>query len=79
MRGLMTDTPLLISSLIRHADRVHGDRVIVTSWEPERALVLVEPIDRVTALRVEGGAPSRAESGEPEAKSGDAAVKRVIR
>lgn len=56
-----------------------GDRVIVTSWEPERGLVLVEPIDRVTALRVEGGAPSHAESGEPEAKSGDAAVKRVIR
>ena len=56
-----------------------GDRVIVTSWEPERGLVLVEPIDRVTALRVEGGAPSVAESGEPEAKSGDAAVKRVIR
>ena len=30
MRGLMTDSPLLISSLIRHADRVHGDRVIVS-------------------------------------------------
>lgn len=56
-----------------------GDRVIVTSWEPERGLVLVEPIDRVTALRVEGGAQSDAESGEPEAKSGDDAVKRVIR
>lgn len=56
-----------------------GDRVIVTSWEPERGLVLVEPIDRVTALRVEGGAQPVAESGEPEAKSGDDAVKRVIR
>jgi hypothetical protein len=56
-----------------------GDRVIVTSWEPERGFVLVEPIDHVTALRVEGGAQSVAESGEPAAKSGDAAVKRVIR
>ena len=51
----------------------------MTSWESERGFVLVEPIDRVTAMRVEGGAQSVAEPGEPEAKSGDAAVKRVIR
>jgi len=30
MRGLMHDSPLLISALIRHADRVHGDRSIVS-------------------------------------------------
>ena len=30
MRGLMTDTPLLVSSLIRHAARVFGDQEIVT-------------------------------------------------
>jgi len=30
MRGLMTDSPLLISSLIRHAARVHGDQAIVS-------------------------------------------------
>ena len=30
MRGLMPDTPLLISSIIRHADRVFGDQEIVS-------------------------------------------------
>jgi fatty-acyl-CoA synthase len=30
MHGLMMDTPLLISSLIRHADRYHGDTEIVS-------------------------------------------------
>jgi 3-(methylthio)propionyl---CoA ligase len=30
MRGLMTDRPLLISSLIEHAARVHGNREIVS-------------------------------------------------
>jgi 3-(methylthio)propionyl---CoA ligase len=30
MHGLMMDTPLLISSLIRHADRFHGDTEIVS-------------------------------------------------
>jgi fatty-acyl-CoA synthase len=30
MQGLMMDTPLLISSLIRHADRFHGDTEIVS-------------------------------------------------
>jgi fatty-acyl-CoA synthase len=30
MRGLMMDVPLLISSLIRHADRYHGDTEIVS-------------------------------------------------
>ena len=30
MRGLMQDVPLLISSLIRHADRHHGDVEIVS-------------------------------------------------
>ncbi|MGQ0579241.1 MAG: 3-(methylthio)propionyl-CoA ligase [Betaproteobacteria bacterium] len=30
MRGLMMDVPLLISSLIRHADRHHGDTEIVS-------------------------------------------------
>src|SRR5215510_186266 len=30
MRGLMMDTPLMISSLIRHADRNHGDAEIVS-------------------------------------------------
>ena len=30
MRGLMMDTPLLISALIRHADAVHGEQEIVS-------------------------------------------------
>ena len=30
MRGLMMDTPLLISALIRHADTVHGEQEIVS-------------------------------------------------
>jgi hypothetical protein len=30
LRGLMMDTPLLISSLIAHADRCHGDTEIVS-------------------------------------------------
>ena len=30
MQGLMMDVPLLISSLIRHADRHHGDTEIVS-------------------------------------------------
>lgn len=30
MRGLMMDTPLLISSLLRHAARVHADQTIVS-------------------------------------------------
>ena len=30
MLGLMMDTPLMISSLIRHADRNHGDAEIVS-------------------------------------------------
>jgi len=30
MHGLMMDTPLLISSLIRHADRFHGDTEVVS-------------------------------------------------
>ena len=30
MRGLMTDSPLLISSLIRHASRVFGDQTLVS-------------------------------------------------
>ncbi len=30
MRGLMMDVPLMISSLIRHADRYHGDTEIVS-------------------------------------------------
>jgi acyl-CoA synthetase (AMP-forming)/AMP-acid ligase II len=30
MRGLMMDTPLLVTDLIRHADRHHGDTEIVT-------------------------------------------------
>src|ERR1700675_3250985 len=30
MQGLMMDVPLLISDLIRHADRHHGDTEIVT-------------------------------------------------
>jgi len=30
MFGLMMDQPLLISDLIRHADRHHGDTEIVT-------------------------------------------------
>ena len=29
MQGLMMDVPLMISSLIRHADRYHGDTQIV--------------------------------------------------
>ncbi|RLA27070.1 MAG: long-chain fatty acid--CoA ligase, partial [Gammaproteobacteria bacterium] len=30
MQGLMMDTPLLISSILRHADRNYGDREIVS-------------------------------------------------
>jgi hypothetical protein len=30
MHGLMMDLPLLISGLIRHADRNHGDTEIVS-------------------------------------------------
>jgi 3-(methylthio)propionyl---CoA ligase len=30
MHGLMMNTPLAISSLIRHADRFHGDTEIVS-------------------------------------------------
>jgi len=30
MQGLMMDVPLMISSLIRHADRYHGDTEIVS-------------------------------------------------
>ena len=30
MRGLMMDMPLLVSSLIAHADRSHGDAEIVS-------------------------------------------------
>ena len=30
MLGLMMDRPLLISSLLRHADRCHGDSEIVS-------------------------------------------------
>jgi len=30
MQGLMMDVPLMISSLIRHADRYHGDTQIVS-------------------------------------------------
>ena len=30
MQGLMMDMPLLISSLIRHAERYHGDTEIVS-------------------------------------------------
>jgi len=31
MLGLMMNRPLLISSLIRHADRCHGDGVIAAA------------------------------------------------
>jgi 3-(methylthio)propionyl---CoA ligase len=30
MRGLMMETPLMISSLLRHADEYHGDAEIVS-------------------------------------------------
>ena len=54
-----------------------GDRVVVTSWDADRGIVTVEPIDAVTALRVEA---AEGDTAEPEApKSGDAAAKRMVR
>jgi acyl-CoA synthetase (AMP-forming)/AMP-acid ligase II len=46
MRGLMTDSPLLISSLIRHASRVFGDQTLVSRS-------VEGPIHRTTYLEVE--------------------------
>ena len=54
-----------------------GDRVVVTSWDADRGIVTVEPIDAVTALRVEAAVPDAAEPESP--KSGDAAAKRMVR
>jgi hypothetical protein len=56
-----------------------GDRVIVTSWDADKGFVLVEPIDRFTALRVEGSEGRQEAAEELPAKSGDDAAKRVIR
>ncbi|MCZ6453430.1 MAG: AMP-binding protein, partial [Alphaproteobacteria bacterium] len=36
MRGLIMDRPLLISSLLEHADRVSGDREIVSRSDEGR-------------------------------------------
>jgi hypothetical protein len=63
-----------------------GDRVVVASWDADRGYVLVEPLDRFTALRVEAAAKpeSAANQGpaageELSAKAGDDAAKRVLR
>ena len=56
-----------------------GDRVIVTSWDADKGYVLVEPLDRFTALRVEGSEGRGDAAEERPTKSGDDAAKRVIR
>ncbi|MDB4927771.1 MAG: hypothetical protein JWM10_255 [Myxococcaceae bacterium] len=63
-----------------------GDRVVVSSWDAEKGYVLVEPLDRFTALRVDAAAKPEsaaakapAATDEAAAKSGDDASKRVLR
>ena len=33
MRSTMMDTPLSIATLVRHAERVHGDSIVTTATE----------------------------------------------
>jgi len=56
-----------------------GDRVVVTSWDAEKNVVHVEPLDRFTALRVEGLAKAESAAEEGVAKTGDAPGRRVLR
>jgi hypothetical protein len=48
MNGLMMQMPLMISSLIRHADRLHGDTQIV-SRSVEDPLTAMPTATRTTA------------------------------
>ncbi len=65
MRGLMTDSPLLISSLIRHAARVFGDQEIVTR-------TVEGPIHRTNYREIEARARRLARAlGELGVRPGD--------
>ena len=44
MQGLMMDVPLLISDLIRHADRHHGATEIVSKTVEDGAILLEEAL-----------------------------------
>jgi fatty-acyl-CoA synthase len=52
MKGLMMDTPLLISSIAQHAERFHGDREIVsvTTDNPRHRYTFREAIGRAKQL-----------------------------
>ncbi len=52
MKGLMMDTPLLISSIAQHAERFHGDREIVsvTADNPRHRYTFREAIGRARRL-----------------------------
>ena len=52
MKGLMMDTPLLISSIAQHAERFHGDREIVsvTADDPRHRYTFREAIGRARRL-----------------------------
>jgi fatty-acyl-CoA synthase len=52
MKGLMMDTPLLISSIAQHAERFHGDREIVsvTADDPRHRYTFREAIGRSRRL-----------------------------
>ncbi len=52
MKGLMMDTPLLISSIAQHAERFHGDREIVsvTADNPRHRYTFREAIGRAKQL-----------------------------
>lgn len=56
-----------------------GDRVIVTSWDADKGYVLVEPVDQLTATRIESRIPAENADEAAPPKSGDAAGKRVLR
>lgn len=74
----------------RHEGEValkRGDRVVVTSWDAEKNVALVEPLDRFTALRVREAAkaaPSEGKTAESvaaddAANADDARRGRVLR
>ena len=48
MKGLMMDTPLLISSIAQHAEKFHGDREIVsvTADNPRHRYTIREAMAR---------------------------------
>ncbi len=56
-----------------------GDRVVVTAWDADKNVVHVEPLDRFTALRVEGTAKAESPAEEGAEKTGDAPGRRVLR